>query len=180
MLAVELGIKVNYGGRQTLTLRRMTGFRVDGALLKGFQKRLEAEGRSMATAIEGWIIEYMKGERAAAPQFAPLDEYERDAVRVTLEVLRCGGDAAALLYRTALFASRLQTLERAADESSRNKTHPEESRATDDGIGSLERLAKELESEAETARRPQESGGANGSGSTGRGDQAAARNTTAA
>ncbi len=61
--------------------RKQTGFRCDAAVLRDFQVELKRRGLDMSPVIEGWIAEFLAGDRAAvAPQ--------RDAGDVIRQVQR--------------------------------------------------------------------------------------------
>ena len=162
---------------------QQTGFRADKDLLNRFRSKLALEGRDMGPVIESFIVRYVEGAEGAQalvnvveiPQReAPHTEPEWELVNEVLTVIRSGGDAADLLRRTTATLLRMARLEAAGDgtglETGTHQTHPQ-NRArnplTDDRIEEAERLAAEINSEAEETRASAPQRTADGAGSHG-------------
>ena len=162
---------------------QQTGFRADKDLLNRFRSKLALEGRDMGPVIESFIVRYVEGvEGAEAPgnvvaipqREAPHTDPEWELVNEVLTVIRSGGDAADLLRRTTATLLRMARLEAAGDgiglETGTHQTHPQ-NRArnplTDDRIEEAERLAAEIDSEAEETRASAPQRTADGTGSHG-------------
>jgi hypothetical protein len=159
---------------------QQTGFRADKDLLNRFRSKLALEGRDMGPVIESFIVRYVEGAEAPVnvveiPQKeAPNTGPEWELVNEVLTIIRSGGDAADLLRRTTATLLRMARLEAAVDgaglEAGTHQTHPQ-NRArnplTDDRIEEAERLAAEINSEAEETRASAPQRTADGKGSHG-------------
>ena len=137
----------------------------------------------MGPVIEGFIVRYVEGaEGAEGPlsvvettqKEAPNTEPEWELVNEVLTVIRSGGDAADLLRRTTATLLRMARLEAAGDgtgiETGTHETHTQNRAGNpiaDHRIEEAERLAAEINSEAEETRASTPQRTADGTGSHG-------------